>query len=206
MKTKIKVLAVVLALMISILGGCEHFVTKGTVYNQDEWVRSSDSVYTYRLDNITKKWKLDYNASGDIETLKTADNYASWSLDLKNSFVSSKKRLDAISFVVTTDTDTTINFSFYAGDMAVKKAFRQQEIDFKAGEQTPVVFAVGEIIRDITTASVQAFFIDTFKYTPANEGEKGYSIIDGVVYNAEYTATEVNFTATDFQIIVSNVD
>jgi hypothetical protein len=207
MKNKL-LIAVAILLLISTFAliGCDYAVTEGTVYNENEFMKNLMNVYTHKFDNISKEWKPDGITNGSVETLKTADNYLSWVIEIKRTFISSKKNLVAVSFVVKTDTDCTINFSFYAGKPNNDfKSLVQKEVTFNANEEIQVTIEINRVIGEITTTDLGAFYFNTRKYTP-NADENGTMTFDGQEYDSEYTTNEVNFTATNFQIIVKNVD
>lgn len=206
MKKKILLSTVVVVIIVSslLMVACDNIVPTGsTVYNSKEFV-SKWSVLEYRYDRITLEWDYGYISNAKEETLKKPNKYYQWVVYLKNSFLSDKKRLDYVCFMVTTEDNVTMTFSFQGGrgnNSDPNTKLYSQEVTFVAGEPALVKIPVGETI-DILTFDYNAFIVETVEYYEKADGKY---VFDGINYDCWFKGTETNFTVTDYQLVVTNL-
>ncbi len=202
---------IIAALLIAIIAisviGCDSINnTGGNVYNRDEFMDGVSAVFTHKYNNKDTVWETDYVQNANYETLMSANNFNSFTAKIKTDLITDNKKMRSFMFVVETQTDCTINFALLTDNPSNTKYFAQQEITLSANTQVRITFYIDEIITDLIDNEYPNFRIETNRYEEVPDDALDYKrTIFGKKYNYVYTATDVEFTISNFQAVIEDI-
>lgn len=207
-KVFIMIIAALLIATIAIsVIGCDSINnTGGSVYNRDEFMDGVSSVFIHKYNNNQKIWEVDIVKNANYDTLTSANNFNSFIAKIKTDLITNNKKMRSFMFVVEAQTNCTINFALIINSRTDVKYFEQQEIALSANTPIRVTFYIDKNISDLIDNEYPNFIIETNKFEEVPDDAIEYKrTMFGKKYNYVYTATEVEFTVSDFQAVIEDI-